>query len=216
MDDEIKVTANLQSFSEIRKKGLSLIKEMICKEMNEITLIDMYFIGLIDKSCFLIDGMIGAIKDINCVVVGILLRGQMDNCLRALAITLTDNHQEFVTHVFKGEKISKFKDRDNKKMRDFYLIEKINCLDSKFKQVYERACNYVHFSGVGMFHTLHNKGLERKKLGISVGLRRAEDFSVIEEGSQAFLHYTELLYKLVENWIKQKRDILHVKNETKI
>jgi len=216
MNEEIKVIANLQPFSEIRKKGISLSEEMVCKEMNEITAIDMYFIGLIDKSCFLIDGMIGAIKDINCVVVGILLRGQMDNCLRALAITLTDNHQEFVTHVFKREKISKFKDRDNNKMRDCYLIEKINCLDSKFKQVYERACNYVHFSNVGMLHTLRYNETERENLGISIGLRRAEDFLIIEEGSQAFLHYTELLYKLVENWIKQKRDILHVKNETEI
>lgn len=208
MDKDLKVNIDLQLFAEIRNKCISIIQNMILAGDGEFNLIDSYFIGSVDKSCFLIDGMISAIKNMNSTVVGILLRTQMDNCQRAFAITLVEDPHQFIKNILEGSKISDLTDRNNKKMKDCYLKEKLGELDSRFKQVYDKACNYIHFSIVGMLHTMNVSNAGKNTISFSIGKIRKEDIPVIEEGSLAFLHYTNLLCQIVESWARRKRDIL--------
>ena len=190
----------------IRLRGTQLIAEMIVTDSDKIYGTDLFFCGIVDKSSFLIDGIINAVKEKNLIILGILLRAQIDNCLRAFALTLVDDPHDLALKVLAGESIRKIADKDGKKMTDSYLTEKLSAIDNKIKSMYKTACGYVHFSEKGILHTLHTKGFP--SIEITVGKTRNEDINIITEGYYAFLHFTNLLYeKQLGGWIITKSQV---------
>lgn len=193
--------------TKVKMRGFELIKAMLeAEDDGELYGIDFFFFGITDKSSFLIDGVKNCIKEKNLIVLGLLLRTQIDNCLRAFALTLVNEPHELSMKVLGGESLRNIADKDGKKMTDKYLREKLSAIDNKISPVYEAACGYVHFSDKGMLHAL--KALKSPSIGISVGRIRDEDLVLIQEGYYAFLHFTSLLYeKELGSWIITKKRV---------
>ena len=193
-----------ESLTKIKVRGFKMIEAMLTAEhYDNIYGADIYFAGLVDKSSFLINGLKYCIKEKNIIVLGLLVRTQIDNCLRAFALTLVDDPHDLVLKVLSGKELRNIGDRDGNKMTDRYLVEKLSRIDSKVKQVYKAACGYIHFSDKGMLHSL--SVLKSSKLGISVGKISDKDDVYIKEGYLAFLHFTNILYeKELIGWIIKK------------
>ena len=193
----------------VRKRGIDWIQELVKVESGNIFPISLWWCGLVNKSSFMIDGIKDCVETKNLAVLGILLRTQIDNCLRAFALELVDSSELMILKILNGEQLNKIKDRNGKYIRDAYLVEQLSTIDDKVKTVYKSACNDVHFSKKGIIHTLHTT---ENKLGISIGKTRFEDMKNIEEGYFAFLHFTSLLYEtMLPSWIIRRKKANSIK-----
>lgn len=66
---------------------------------------DLYFCAILNKSLQLTDGFIALIQLRNLASAGILLRANMDNCLRLYAMFIASDPDEVVDYLMKGKRI---------------------------------------------------------------------------------------------------------------
>lgn len=78
----IKLAAYIEQLQELRKEAVSLVTGIIGETL---CMDDLFFCASVDRCIRLIDGLIPMLKDRNLTCVGVLLRMQMDNCMRTYA-----------------------------------------------------------------------------------------------------------------------------------
>lgn len=81
----------------------------------------------------LLDGMIEMLKQRNLTCAGILVRTQVDNCMRVFAAFIAEDRTEFIDAFLKGEKIRNIKDNQGRKMKDVVLKERLAEYDKYLK-----------------------------------------------------------------------------------
>ncbi len=74
----------------VRKQAVKLTAEVIGQTLCED---DFYMISILDKCIRLIDGFAIMIEKRNLTCAGILLRVQIDNCLRTYALYAAENRK---------------------------------------------------------------------------------------------------------------------------
>lgn len=177
----------------LRKKGISIAAGIIG---TNLFMEDLYFIASADRSINLIDGIIQMFLNRNLTCVGVLLRMQMDNCLRSYAAFIAENKDEVVKCIISGDKINNKKDKNGKKMNDGYLKEQIAKIDPNFPKVYNQVCGYVHLSSKAFYQTIDK--LEGEEFAFQVGLPLPERRNpYLIEAAEAFEHYVKLHYKML-------------------
>ena len=106
-------------FQHLRIEAIYLAKEAVGQTLVED---DLYILSLIDKCIRLIDGFVILLSERNLTCIGILLRVQIDNCLRTYALYAAQNKQEVYQSIVKGDKnINHMHAVDGNKMTDAYL-----------------------------------------------------------------------------------------------
>ena len=144
----------------------------------------------------------------NLTCAGPLLRLQIDTALRFYATGLVDDPHELASRVLRGERIDKMKSRDNKRLRDFYLVEKIAEREAPWlPAVYESTSGYVHLSNVHMHASLspgNKAGAIKGK--IAFGDKPLPD-ELYQEAIEAFVAAVELLGRLIWAWTLTKEHV---------
>lgn len=167
---------------------------------------DLYFCSLLNKSLQVTDGFIELISSRNLTCAGILLRSNMDNCLRLYAMFIAEDPNQVVDHLMSGERIDLLMDKKGKKLRDAYLKEELGKYDDQFVQVYNNASGYVHFSEKGLYQSI--SALEGKydiSLQISHNVpEKANEY--ILECIQAYTHFLKLFYEMFIDIIRAKKE----------
>lgn len=188
----------------LRKQGLQLAANVIGQTLYED---DFYTVSILDKCIRLIDGFIDMLEKRNLTCAGILLRVQIDNCLRTYALYVAENQSEISRSVYgDGKQINKMKAKDGNQMTDFYLRKELSKIDKRFDSVYKAASGYIHYSEKAFYVSVSVK--EPNCLDINVGHPiRDELDSVLQECAEAFIYFVKFQYKLTIPVVESKNRI---------
>ncbi len=137
----------------MKELAVAIIGDVLYKE-------DLFFTSAIDRSMGLLDGMIEMLKQRNLTCAGILVRTQVDNCMRVFAAFIAEDRTEFIDAFLKGEKIRNIKDNQGRKMKDVVLKERLAEYDKYLKNVYDNSSGYIHLSSKAFHKSLQEHGSE--------------------------------------------------------
>lgn len=178
-----------------------LAKGIIGKNLLKV---DLCFCAFLDRSMKLSRGFSQMITNKNLTCAGALLRLQMDNCMRLYAIYIAEDEDAVISTIIDGGKISAHKDKQGKKMSDFYLKGQLHKYDDKFSVVYDNASGYVHFSNKAFYQSINPE--EDNHISIRVGLENGDKANkALSECIEAYLYFTELFYKLIRIAVDSKK-----------
>lgn len=193
------LNSRLQVLQILRKKIIELSRDIIGDTLYKET---FFFTSAMDRSTALLDGISEMLKKRNLACTGIILRSQIDNCMRIFAAFIAENQSEFIDGFLKGKKISDMKDDRGKKMKDYVLRERLAEYDAKLDTVYKNSSGYVHLSDKAFYSMVTTSSLEQYDIEFPVGLPLKEKANpVLLEAADAFIHYVQLQNTLVNQVI---------------
>lgn len=199
----IALSPEIEKLKELNQGSIKIARAIIGESLFKT---DLYFCALLNKSLQLTDGFIELITQRNLTCAGILLRSNMDNCLRLYAMYIAKNPEEVVDSLMRGERIDKLDAKDGKKLRDAHIKEKLGEYDDKFVEVYRNASGYVHFSDKGFYQSV--SALDGKyNIGIQVSHEvpeKANEF--ILECVQTYSYFLKLFYSMFIDIIRVKQE----------
>ena len=167
---------------------------------------DLFFTSALDRSVALLDGIVNMLKERNLSCVGILVRSQIDNCMRIFAAFIAEDKTAFMDGFIQGKKISDFKNDRGNKMKDVVLRERLEAYDSQISEVYKKSSGYIHLSEMAFYSSVCAK--DNCHIEFSVGLPiREEANEILLEGADAFIHYTLLEHRLLWAVVESKQRV---------
>lgn len=192
------------------RRGVSICEEMLKKMLEAydgaIYPLDLYAIGMLHRSQALIDGFCDLVEDKNLLCAAPLIRLQLDNALRFYASFIVSDPHKFANEILKGESVRNLKDKDNQKMYDSYLVDKLSAEHAFVKPLYEQTCGFVHFSNTHIYYSMQ----DIKDDGTFSFPLQVKGFGVKDEiliqAIDAFKSSTNVLLKYVEGWIVTKNN----------
>lgn len=192
------------SFQNARKTGIQLTANIIGQTLFED---DLYIMSLIDKCIRLIDGFLDMLDSRNLTCAGVLLRIQIDNCLRTYALYLADNKLDVFQSIRNNEiQINKLLTKDGSRMTDAYLRKQLAKVDKRFDSVYKEASGFIHHSEKAFFTMVSAK--EPYMLTFNVGYPIYDDLNpVLYECADAFLYFVKFQYELTRPFVESKKRI---------
>jgi len=204
-NDEYKkmLESQLLSLKELRYHAKELAAQII-----GVTLFkeDLFFTSSLDKSIALSDGIVKMLNTRNLTCVGILVRTQIDICLRIFAAFIAADRNTFINGFIKGEPIKSFKDNLGKSMTDKQLRKRLELYDPRVSDVYVKASGYIHFSDMALYSSVNTKS--DFQIEFSVGLPiREEANEILLEGADAFIHFQQLLFQLLQPVVDSKKRV---------
>lgn len=174
--------------------GMNLFKE------------DFYFTSALNKTVSILDAFKIMLRERNLEVLGILVRTQIDICMRVYAPYIAANRDELINGFIDGKSIRDFRDDNNKKMTDVNLRERLEVYDDKLSNTYTRSSGYVHFSSVALHASI--QAMKDNHIDFSIGLPLREEANIILlEAIEAFVHYIKLEIELIEPVAESKRRV---------
>jgi hypothetical protein len=200
------------SLQSLRREAVSLSRGMIGESLMQE---DFFFCAAADRCIRLIDGFIPMLRDRNLTCAGVLLRMQMDNCMRTYAAFIAEDRNAVVNCIIDGNPINKLKDVNGKKMMDGYLKDELTKMDPLFSRVYDNASGYVHLSEKAFYQTVAN--CENNTIGFGIGTPLPEKRNVtLIEGANAYIHFVKLHFKLLQAVVesKQRYDVAQSERES--
>lgn len=208
----IKLAAYIEQLQELRKEAVSLatgiIGETLCTD-------DLFFCASVDRCIRLIDGLIPMLKDRNLTCVGVLLRVQMDNCMRTYAAFIAEDRNAVIRCILDGTPIKSLKDVNGNKMLDGYLKDEVAKIDPIFSEVYNNASGYVHLSEKAFYQTVDF--CDNYEIGIQIGQPLPEKRNApLLEAAAAYIHFVNLHFKMLQAVVesKQRFDASQTENES--
>ncbi len=210
MNEELKNKLNI--LDEAIPAYIDIAKLIIKAYDYAIYHMDFYALSVINRSISLIRGFSLLIKSKNNLSALHLVRPQMDNLVRFFAAFIVDKPHDFVKRIINGEKVSNLKDKDGKKMTDFYLVTKLNEEIYWAKKIYEESCGYIHLSNKHIFATFKPSKLNEHSLNCDIGhedemIPLALVLNAVESMSQISLQL--LKYLKGWEWTKDNPDKIH-------
>lgn len=197
-----RIKERVDSLGELRRKGVGVAAEIVGKNLF---LEDLFFCTTIDRCLQLIDGFTIMLQKRNLTCAGVLLRIQMDNCMRTYAFFIVEDRKCFVDQLVSGTPISKLRDKTGKRMSDGYLKEAVGKIEPRFEQVYNQASGYIHLSEKAFFQTVCTADKD-KRLLFRVGIELPEEQNEnLLECADAFIHYIQFHYMLLNEVAKSKQ-----------
>lgn len=175
----------LQKIKELREAAKSVARGIIG---NSLYTEDLFFTSALDRSVALLDGIVNMLKERNLACVGILVRSQIDNCMKIFSAFIAEDKTALIDGFLDGKKISDYKDDRGNKMKDVLLRERLEDYDSQISDVYKKASGYIHLSDVAFYSSVCAK--DNYHIEFSVGLPiREEANKILLEGADAFIHW---------------------------
>jgi hypothetical protein len=194
----------IDRFKNARYDGVLLAKDVIGQTLFED---DFYIMSIIDKCIRLIDGFTIMLEKRNLTCMGILLRVQIDNCLRTYAPFVAENQSEVIKSIYNDKnQINKMISKDGKRMTDAYLRKQLSKIDKRFDIVYKEASGYIHHSEKAFYSIVSIEEPNTLKFDLGHPIRNELD-PVLQECAEAFLYFVETQYRLTLPFVESKKNI---------
>lgn len=201
----------IEQLQKLRKEAISIaagiVGETLCSD-------DLFFCSSVDRCIRLIDGFIPILKDRNLTCVGVLLRIQMDNCMRTYAAFIAEDRNAVIQCVLNGTPIKNLKDTNGTKMTDGHLKNEVSKIDSDFAQVYNNASGYVHLSEKAFYQTVDS--CDDSIIGIQIGQPLPEKRNTqLLEAADAYIHFVNLHFRMLQAVVESKQKFDATQSENK-
>lgn len=167
--------------------------------------VDLYALGVINRSLSLIYGFTTLIKSQNFIGASHLVRPYLDNYLRFYAVWLVNEPHEFVKKILSGKQIDKLKDRDNQLLKDWYLVKKATENFPWIEKVYKTTSGFIHLSSNHVFTSTKLKDISKREVEFAVSKfdKYVPEESIVE-GINCMLTISDCIFKLFQGWIETK------------
>lgn len=199
---EARIKERIDCLGELRKKGVEIATGVVGENLFRE---DLFFCATIDRCLQLIDGFTIMLRKRNLTCAGVLLRIQMDNCMRTYAFFIVGDRKLFVDQLIGGTPISRLRDKTGNRMADGYLKEAVGKIEPQFERVYNQASGYIHLSEKAFFQIVGTAD-EEKQLSFHVGIELPEEQNKnLLECADAFIHYVQFHYMLLNEVVKSKQ-----------
>lgn len=196
----IALASRIEQLQTLRKNAVTIaagiIGESLCME-------DLFFCASVDRCMRLIDGFIPMLQDRNLTCAGVLLRMQMDNCMRTYAAFIAEDRNAAVQCVIDGNPIKNLKDTNGKKMTDGHLKDEITKIDSVFSKVYDNASGYVHLSEKAFYQTVEKCADNKLEFQIGQPLPEKRNDPLLES-ADGYIHFVKLHFKMLQAVVESK------------
>lgn len=196
----IALASRIEQLQTLRKNAVTIaagiIGESLCME-------DLFFCASVDRCMRLIDGFIPMLQDRNLTCAGVLLRMQMDNCMRTYAAFIAEDRNAAVQCVIDGNPIKNLKDTNVKKMTDGHLKDEITKIDSVFSKVYDNASGYVHLSEKAFYQTVEKCADNKLEFQIGQPLPEKRNDPLLES-ADAYIHFVKFHFKMLQAVVESK------------
>lgn len=199
-----KIVNAVKNIRKINDEYGTLGLEMFKANGGNMYLMDFYVTAALNRAEHLVSAFCDLIEKNNFLVAAPVLRMQLDNLFRLRAAWLVSDVNDFITNVLSGVAIGKLKDKSGNRMTDRYLVNSLCVERPELKNIYEKACAYVHLSDRHLFSII--KKLEPDgKIEISAGAI-SDNVSVDSyvEASQSFFRISGIILSYVKGWIITK------------
>ena len=206
------LVSRIEQLQAMRKKAVSIAAGIIGKTL---CMDDLFFCASVDRCIRLIDGFIPMLQARNLTCAGVLLRMQMDNCMRTYAAFIAEDRNAAVQCIIDGNPIKNLKDSSGKKMTDGHLKDEVAKIDPIFSTVYDNASGYVHLSEKAFYQTVDS--CDNYGMGIQIGQELPEKRNApLLEAANAYIHFVKLHFKLLQAVVdsKQRFDALQSERES--
>ena len=167
---------------------------------------DLFAIATLNRAVAISSAFHSLVQARNMVAAGALLRVHLDTALRYFASHLVEDWEGFAEAVIRGDQINRMVDRDGNKLSDFHLSKEFEKHVPGTRDLYERACGYVHFSEVHTTSVL-NGVVDRENhvvgMKISAVDRNLSDSHYID-ACMTITFISQIVIDLVQSWIDYK------------
>lgn len=196
----IALIPRIEQLQELRKQAASIAAGIIGENL---CIDDLFFCASVDRCIRLIDGFIPMLQARNLTCAGVLLRMQMDNCMRTYAAFIAEDRNVAVQCIIDGNPIKNLKDTNGKKMTDGHLKDEITKIDSVFSKVYDNASGYVHLSEKAFYQTVERCADNKLELQIGRLLPEKRNDPLLES-ADAYIHFVKLHFKMLHAVVESK------------
>jgi hypothetical protein len=170
--------------------------------------IDYLAIPTLNRSLNLMHGFCDLIAAKNFIAAAPLIRLQLDNVLRLSAAWIVDDPMDFACKVVTGTPIKNLHDKENKKMTDHYLLQKVAVDEPWIANVYKHTSGYIHLSDKHVYHAISPEKDNQHNFKIAVGDAFVPD-AVYVGAIEAFIDITSLLLAYIRGLGEWKRENHH-------
>jgi len=190
--------------SDILEAGMRLMKSAD----GHMYVFDHFAIATLNRAVAISSAFHTLVNDFNMVAAGALIRIHLDTALRYFASHLVDDWDVFAESVIRGNRIDKMKDRNGNSLTDRHLSTEFEKQVPRTRDLYKRACCYVHFSEVHTASVLDGRvDRENSVVGIKISATDRElsdDFYI--DACHTFAEISRTIIDLVQSWIDFKND----------
>ena len=198
---EVRLKQIIGKLESIRKEGVQLATAVVGQSLYSE---DLYILSIIDKCLRLIDGFANMLENRNLTCAGILLRVQIDNCLRTYALYVAADKNEVLNSILDDKvQLNKLRSKDGNRLTDQYLKQQLERFDKRFGSVYKETSGYIHHSEKAFYNIASAK--EKNVLELDLGHPLTKRFDVVlQECAEAFLFFVECQYILTKPIVESK------------
>lgn len=112
--------------------------------------IDLVFSGALRRAFSLTRGFFDLVAAENYISAAPLVRLQLDNAIRTVAVIHVDDPDNFIRHVAKGKRIDQLRDKEGHRLTDKHIVDHLVANENLpwVRRVYEEGSRFVHLSDV--------------------------------------------------------------------
>ena len=147
----VKTLASIDKLRNLREDLPSLGSEIMHAGNMSMYPMDMVIIGIVKRCLSTTSALEKLVLEWNMTCARAVLRMHLDTVLRLSAFWLSPDLQKMAIYVIGGKQINKMKDRDDYKMTDSYLSQKLGERFDWIPRVYKYTSGYIHFSERQLF-----------------------------------------------------------------
>lgn len=189
----------------LRTKELSLVSELLGNGALYAHL--FFFIPSIERSVRLIDGELAVLEQRNLPCAEILLRAQIDTCIRIYAAYIVEDRKKLYETFMQQKPIKDLKDKDKHKLTDNYLKKKLSEHDPSLSEYYDVVSGSIHYSARSLF-LMNTSAIDKKNYDFCINIGDTPDirWNVPLIGCwNAFAHFTNLHIELLEKTLLETK-----------
>lgn len=172
---------------------------------------DLYVSAIVNRAISLMLGFKTLAHQNNYICAVPLIRIQIDNCMRLLAVTLVKSEEAFFMEYLKGTHIRNIEDASGQKMTDHYLVTRLDKeVFPGIHNLYINTSGYIHLSNEHSFLQTELSKEEERTILTRIG--HYDFFAIDEKVDFAFNMFkaSEFLLTLVKSWRVEKARRLKV------
>ena len=188
----------------LRDHHIELVKRFIAAGGGAIFPLDLFILGVANRSYEILDGYLDAFDKWNVYVAGPLVRLQLDNLVRVSYLARYPKPHDLSLELLKGAEFRKLRHSDGERLRDRKLVSLAEPMHPWLPPVYEAASGWVHLSPLHFTSPL-TLDEQKRTLGMEFPLRYERlPPSFLAEIQGAMTQATEELFGYIETWEERK------------
>lgn len=195
----IELEKRVSHIENLRDIHIELQKETLMADGGKLFPLDLLATAATKRSLSLCLGFAALVRARNYSTSAVLLRLQLDCCLRFFSAFIVEDPHDFAHRVLKGEHVRNQKDRNGNRMTDRYLVETLGEKYDWMPRVYEATSGFVHLSDRHIFNIARPSDEERS---ISMAVTYEDDYPeyLWIEMADGFLASTDALFEYIKGW----------------